>query len=97
MSEAASYIIERGVVEEAAPVLVRYIAQVGARFGFVVSQKLAAQSVPIIGGACGAAINYAFIDHFQRLARGHFIIRRLERRYGAATVRGEYEKLFRAA
>jgi hypothetical protein len=97
VSEAARFLLERGVAEEAAPALVRFITLVGSRFGFIVSQKVAAQSVPVIGGVCGAAINYAFVDHFQRLARGHFTIRRLERRYGARTVQAEYEKLLRAS
>lgn len=97
VSEAARFVIERGVAEEATPALVRFITLIGSRFGFIVSQKLAAQSVPVIGGVCGAAINYAFVDHFQRLARGHFTIRRLERRYGFRTVQAEYEKLARAS
>jgi hypothetical protein len=33
------------------------------------------------------ARNLLFIDHFQDVARGHFIVRRLERAYGAETVR----------
>ena len=97
VSEAARYLVDRGLAEEAAPMLVRFVTQIGARFGIVVSQKLAAQSVPVIGGACGAAINYAFVDHFQTLARGHFTIRRLERRYGASVVRAEYDRLLQRA
>jgi len=97
VSEAARYLVERGLAEEAAPVLVRFVTQIGARFGIVVSQKLAAQSIPVVGGVCGAAINYAFVDHFQTLARGHFTILRLERRYGAGVVRTEYEQLLKGA
>ncbi len=97
VTEAARFLVERGLAEEAAPVMVRFVTQVGARFGVVVSQKLAAQSVPVIGGLCGAAINYAFVDHFQTLARGHFTILRLERRYGAAVVRSEYEQILKRA
>lgn len=97
VSEAARYVVDRGLADEAAPILVRFITQIGARFGVIVSQKLAAQSVPLIGAACGAAINYAFVDHFQTLARGHFTIRRLERRYGAGVVRAEYDRLARRA
>ncbi|MGB9655552.1 MAG: EcsC family protein, partial [Pseudolabrys sp.] len=41
----------------------------------------------------GAAINYAFIDHFQSVARGHFTVRRLERKYGKDTVFDAYERL----
>jgi hypothetical protein len=29
-----------------------------------------------------SAVNYAFIGHFQGIARGHFTVRRLERLYG---------------
>ena len=72
--------------------LVRLIAQIALRFGVVVTQKLAAQAVPIIG-ALGAAVNYAFIDHFQEIARAHFTVRRLERRYGKDAVRMAYDKL----
>jgi hypothetical protein len=38
-------------------------------------------------------VNYAFIDHFQDVARGHFAIRRLERAYGKETVRAHYERI----
>ena len=93
MSEAARYIAERGIVEEGAPVLVRFLAQIASRFGVVVTQKLAAQAVPVIGALGGAAVNYAFIEHFQDVARGHFIVRRLERSYGKDVVRAEYERL----
>ncbi|WP_425293982.1 hypothetical protein [Methylocella tundrae] len=40
-------------------------------------------------------MNYAFVDHFQTLARGHFTVRRLERIYGASLVRAEYNRLAR--
>jgi hypothetical protein len=50
-------------------------------------------AVPAIGAAGGAAINLLFIDHFQDMAPGHFIVRKLERAYGAELVRAEYERL----
>jgi EcsC family protein len=93
VSEAARYIAERGIVEEGAPVLVRFLGQVASRFGIVVTQKLGAQAIPVIGALGGAAVNYAFIEHFQDVARGHFIVRRLERGYGKEFVRAEYERL----
>jgi hypothetical protein len=40
-----------------------------------------------------AAVNYAFIERFQDMARGHVIVRRLERAYGKEVVRREYERL----
>ena len=93
VSEAAEYITAKGLVEEGAPAIVRFITQLATRFGVVVSEKVAAQAVPVIGAAGGAAINVLFIDHFQDMARGHFIVRRLERTYDPQLVRGEYERL----
>ena len=92
VAEAARFIAERGVLAEGAPVLVRFIAQIASRFGVVVTQKLAAQAVPVIGALGGAVVNYAFIDHFQEVARAHFVVRRLERRYGKDAVRAAYER-----
>lgn len=96
VSEATRYLLERGTAEEAAPALVRLIGQIAARFGVAVSEKVAAQAVPVLGALGAAGVNTLFIGHFQSLARGHFIVRRLERTYGAEAVRGEYEN-WRAA
>jgi hypothetical protein len=68
VTEAARFIAERGIVEEGSPALVRLITQVAARFGLVVTQKVAVQAIPVIGAFGGAAVNYAFIDHFQSVA-----------------------------
>ncbi|HEX8417937.1 MAG TPA: EcsC family protein [Methylobacterium sp.] len=91
MAEAARYAGNRALLEETAPALIRFSAQIAARFGIVVSQKVAAQAVPILGAVGGAAVNAAFMDHFQSTARAHFAVRRLERAYGQATVRAAYE------
>ena len=93
VSEAVQYIAERGLVEEGAPAIVRLIAQIAARFGAVVSEKAAAQAIPVLGAAGGALVNLVFVRHFQDMARGHFIVRRLERTHGAELVRTEYEGL----
>ncbi|MGO9757852.1 MAG: EcsC family protein [Roseiarcus sp.] len=93
VSESARFIVQRGLVDESAPVLVRLVTQIAARFGLIVSQKLAAQAIPVIGALGGAAVNLAFIEHFQNIARGHFTVRRLERAHGAEAVRFDYERL----
>ncbi len=93
VSESARFIVQRGLIDETAPVLLRLIAQVAARFGVVVSQKVAAQAIPLLGAFGGAAVNLAFTEHFQNVARGHFTVRRLERAYGAEAVRFDYERL----
>jgi len=53
VAEAAHFIVDRGVLAEGGPVLVRLIAQIASRFGDVVTQKLAAQAVPVIGALGG--------------------------------------------
>ena len=91
--EIADLGIDKGAISEGAPVLVRFLTQIASRFGIVVSQKIAAQAVAVVGAVGGAAVNLAFIEHFQGIARGHFTVRRLERVHGADTVHREYERL----
>ncbi len=79
--------------KEVQPVLIRLIQTVATRFSIVVEEKLIAQSIPVIGALGGATINAAFMDHFQDKAKGHFIFRRLERRYGAAVVEDAYRSI----
>lgn len=95
VTDAARYLAGRRVADQAAPALARLIGQLAARFGLVVSQKTAAQAVPVIGALSGAAINLAFAEHFQSLARGHFTVRRLERLYGPALIHAEYRRIAR--
>lgn len=91
--EVADFAIDKGAIREGAPVIFRFLTQIASRFGVVVSQKVAAQAVAVVGALGGAAINLAFIEHFQDLARGHFTVRRLERVYGPELVRAEYDRL----
>lgn len=95
VAEAARFATQRGFLEEGAPILLRLAAQVASRFGLVVSQKVAAQAVPVIGALGGAAVNTAFMDHFQTIARAHFTVRRLERAYDTLTVRTAYDEIRR--
>ena len=91
VTKAAEYIAEKGLAEESASALVRLIIKIAERFSIQVSEKAAAQAVPAIGAAGGAIINTLFIDHFQDMALGHFIVRRLERKYGKEVVQATYK------
>jgi len=93
LSEAAEFITQRGMMEEGAPIAIRVMANLASRFGVIVTDKIAAEMVPILGALGGASINSLFINHFQATARGHFIVRRLERKYGGEFVKKEYEKV----
>ncbi len=95
ITDAARLAVARGMADDAAPALVKLLGQIASRFGAVVGQKAMSQAVPVIGAVTGAAINAAFTDHFQSLARAHFTVRRLERRFGAAAVRAAFDHLRR--
>jgi hypothetical protein len=66
------------------------VTEVATRFGVVVSERSAASALPVLGAVGGATVNMLFMNHFQRVAHGHFVIRRLERQYGPAVVRKLY-------
>lgn len=93
ISDASSHLAKRGMVQTGAPPIIQLISQVASRFSITVSEKAAAQAIPIVGAAGGAMINTLFIGHFQDMARGHFIIRRLERLHGPDEVRRIYALL----
>ncbi len=53
------------------------ITRVAPRLASVLGQKLAAQTVPLLGAVSGAAINYAFTSYYQDMARVNFGLRLL--------------------
>ena len=53
------------------------IARVAPKLAIVMGQKLAAQAVPVLGAAAGAATNYAYTNYYQEMAHVHFALRRL--------------------
>ncbi len=93
VNDAAKHIATKGLTEKAAPALVRLITQITSRFGVQVTEKIAAQSIPLLGAAGGAVINTLFIDHFQNMARGHFMVLRLEGKYGQEAIRKLYNNI----
>lgn len=73
--------------------LASLIEKVAVRYKITVTSKVAAQIVPVIGAVTGASINTMFTGYYQDVARGHFIMKRLELKYGAALVEKEYKAL----
>lgn len=92
VSEALQHLATKGAAGSSAPALIRLSNAVAARFGVVVSQKVMAQALPVLGAIGGAGINALFMTHFQQVADAHFAIRQLERRYGAEAVRHAWER-----
>jgi hypothetical protein len=93
VSEAASHLTQKGLTKEGAPVLARLISAIASRFSAVVTEEAAAKAVPVIGAISGGTINYLFMNHFQEMARGDFVVRRLEKKYGTALVEKTYHDL----
>lgn len=78
---------------ETGSLLAKLIARIAPRFGIVVSQKAAAQAVPVLGAIGGATVNTLFIDHYQQTAEAHFSVRELQRKYGDSKIQQAYEQL----
>lgn len=94
MANASRHITEYGFGRQAAaPALVDFILVVSERFGVTVTEKAAAELIPVIGALGGACLNAIFIQHFQHMARAHFSIRGLERKYGKTYVEAEYQRM----
>lgn len=85
--------IEEALARGHMPMLIKVIESIAARFGVVVSEKAVAQAIPVIGAAGGAGINLLFINHFQDMAKGHFTVRRLERKYGDDAIQDLYTSI----
>lgn len=69
------------------------VEKIATRFGVVITEKAAAQAVPIIGAVAGATLNTMFTDYYQDMARGHFIIKRLEKKYGYDSIHTQYQHI----
>jgi hypothetical protein len=74
------------------------IKSAAGRFGVVLSEKFLAQAVPLAGAISGGALNWAFTDYYQKMARVHFTLRALDKRTGQpAKVRAAFTEMVAAA
>jgi hypothetical protein len=90
--DTAALLLERGAANLSAPVVGSLVTEIATRFSVVVSERSAASALPVLGALGGATVNMVFMNHFQRVARGHFAIRQLERVYGASIIRRLYDE-----
>lgn len=100
---ALGFHFSNALIHSAKPVLsnipgsIELVRAIASRFGLVVSESVAARLIPVVGAASGALLNLVFMQHFQDIARAHFILRRLERTHGMSVIREEYQKVRGAA
>jgi hypothetical protein len=55
----------------------KMIAMVAPKLATVLGQKLATQTVPVLGAVAGATTNYLYTRYYQEMAHVHFGLRRL--------------------
>jgi preprotein translocase subunit Sss1 len=99
VKEATSYIVKNGTSKIVENVLIssnpisKLISSIASRYGVQVTEKFAAELIPVVGAIGGGGINYIFINHFQKMAEAHFTIRQLERKYGENSIREKYNEI----
>ena len=93
MTAAVAQVAQHGFQAESGPVVLKIVGMVASRFGATISQRAAVQIMPVIGAIGAATVNTIFMQHFQSVARAHFTVRRLERKYGEDFVRARYREL----
>ena len=91
-ANTAALLLERSAGDLSAPMIGNLVGEIATRFSVTVTERSAASVLPVLGAVGGATVNVLFMNHFQRIARGHFAIRRLERQYGANVVRRLYDE-----
>lgn len=80
-------------VGNAAPSSIQFVRTATSRLGFAISDKAAAQMVPVAGAVCAGLVNALFVRHFHDVAWGNFTVRRLERAHGADIVAAAYRSV----
>lgn len=99
VKEASAYIATNGTTKIVENVLIstnpiaKLVSSIASRYGVQVTEKFAAELVPVVGAAGGSAINLIFMNHFQNMATAHFAIRNLERKYGEEVIREKYNEI----
>lgn len=76
----------------------KMIAAVAPKLSAVLGQKLASQTVPVLGAVAGAATNYVFTRYYQDMAHVHFGLRKLAETSGQdrAALISEFQRLARS-
>jgi len=90
LEESSKYIAQKGMAGMGAPFAAQLFAKIVARYQTILASQTVTKSIPIVGAVAGAYINVVFLRYFQDKARGHFIIRRLEKKYGDTIIRQTY-------
>ena len=74
------------------PAVQKVLSAVAPRLATAFGQKLAAQTVPILGALTGAALNAAFLNYYKEIARIRFALLRMANSHGAERVLADFSK-----
>lgn len=91
--EAARQVASTGGRGVAGRGLTAFVRRVAERVGVQIGGAVGLKAVPVLGALGGSFVNVAFMEHYQLIARGHFTVRRLERKYGEGAVRQAWDAL----
>lgn len=70
----------------------KLINNIAPKFAAALGQKLAGQTIPVLGAVAGAGTNYTFVSYYTDIAHVHFALRQLAREYGTDAVSDAYSE-----
>ncbi|OUR95729.1 hypothetical protein A9Q84_14605 [Halobacteriovorax marinus] len=91
-ANSAKVVLENAQKGTASPILT-FITRVAAQFELVVTEKMLAEMIPVVGAVSGAALNVAFTDYYGKASKYHFGIIYLEEKYGKNIIEDIYNDL----
>lgn len=74
------------------PAVQKLLSTLAPGLAAVLTRKLAAQAVPVLGAVTGAALNAAFLRHYRDLAHVRFGVLRLAERHGAERILADFAR-----
>jgi hypothetical protein len=63
------------------------VVKVAARYTIALAPRIAAATVPVVGGGLGAGVNWTYMNFYQAMARVLFMLLPIERKHDPALVR----------
>ncbi|NEN74985.1 EcsC family protein [Pelistega sp. NLN82] len=83
------------IIEPVSKAMIKLIQAVAQRFGIVLTEEAAAKLVPGLGAVTGSMLNTMFVDYYQDMAKGHFMVKKLEQKYSEELIKTEYQRIYK--
>lgn len=92
--QAAVNTANKATEKTAGDVIIKLIQTVASKFGVTLEAQAAAKLVPVLGAVTGATLNTLFINHYQNMAKGHFAVLKLEKKYSQEIIQDLYNRIY---